>query len=267
MAQRRIARQNELSIVERMDAYYMVGWMSLLSGDLAAAEETLRDELVLLDYAQHPTTVLASLGNLMYVLMLQGRWDEIFRLGDQAVRVWNESKVAIGPGRIGFIVGTELSRARRDVARAAPFIDALIQMTKSWPTAALFRAFAEGDRPGLVRELPALINRGTGRADLLERALSTLNDHGQRLDEPTLQALRQRTQDWRIPLIEAQISRAQGDFAAAATIFAQIGAKPYEARARIELARAQGLQPDSNAVDVLRKMGDIEYLESHDLGA
>jgi hypothetical protein len=43
--------------------------------------------------------------------------------------------------------------------------------------------------------------------------------------------------------------------------------KPYQARARIELARAQGLQPDSNAVDVLRKMGDIEYLESHDLGA
>jgi class 3 adenylate cyclase/tetratricopeptide (TPR) repeat protein len=267
MAQRRIARQNELSIVERMDAYHMVGLMSLLSGDLAAAEETLRDAMVLLDYVQQPSAVLALLGNLMYVLMLQGRWDEIFRLGEQAVRVWNESKVAIGPGRIGFIVGTELSRARQDLARAPAFIDALIQMTKSWPTAALFRAFAEGDRPGLVRELPALINRGTGRADLLERALSTLNDHGQRLDEPTLHALRQRTHDWRIPLIEAQLSRAQGEFEAAATIFAQIGAKPYEARARIELAQAQGTQPDSNAVDVLRKLGDIEYLESHDLGA
>jgi hypothetical protein len=216
---------------------------------------------------QQPSAVLALLGNLMYVLMLQGRWDEIFRLGEQAVRVWNESKVAIGPGRIGFIVGTELSRARQDLARAPAFIDALIQMTKSWPTAALFRAFAEGDRPALVRELPALMSRGTERADLLERALSTLSDHGQRLDEPTLHALRQRTHDWRIPLIEAQLSRAQGEFEAAATIFAQIGAKPYEARARIELAQAQGTQPDSNAVDVLRKLGDIEYLESHDLGA
>jgi class 3 adenylate cyclase/tetratricopeptide (TPR) repeat protein len=263
MAQRRINRQNDLETVERMDAHYMVGWTSVLMGDLAAAEETLRDAMVLLDYAQNPSSSLALLGTLMYTLLLRGRWDEILQLGDQAVRIWNESRVAIGPGRTCFIVSIEVCRARRDMTRAAPFVDSLIQMTKHRPNAALFRAFAEGDRPALVRELPELINTGSGRADLLERALSTFNDHAQSLDERTLRAIKQRSAEWRIPLVEAQLLRAQGDFGAAARVFAQVGAKPYEARARIELARARRTEPDPGAVEVLTKLGDIEYLEAH----
>jgi class 3 adenylate cyclase/tetratricopeptide (TPR) repeat protein len=266
MARLRMVRQNDLSMLERMDACYMVAWMSILNGEFDVAEETLREGMVLLDYGQNPSLALALVGHLIYALLLQGRWDEILKLGDQAVRVWNETQIAIGPGRIGFIASIDMCRARRDMTRAGQFADCLIQMTKSWSTAPLFRALASRDRLALEAELPKLMKRGTGRVDLLERDLSILNDYGHPIDGAVLRTLRQRVEEWKIPLLEGQLLRAEGEFGAAAAVFARIGAKPYEARARIELARSRGTQADPQAVELLRKLGDVEYLETHQLG-
>jgi hypothetical protein len=41
---------------------------------------------------------------------------------------------------------------------------------------------------------------------------------------------------------------------------------PYATRARIELARSQGRDPDPADVSTLRKLHDLEYLEIHGLG-
>jgi len=108
---------------------------------------------------------------------------------------------------------------------------------------------------------------GFARTQLMERDLSVLNDHRHSIAQPTLEAVRLHVQRLEIPLVKAQVLRAQGDFEGAARIFADAGAKPYEARARIERAQSDGLEPDSGAVDLFRSLGDIEYLELHQLGA
>jgi class 3 adenylate cyclase/tetratricopeptide (TPR) repeat protein len=267
VAQHRIDRQSHLSVLERMDAHHVANWNSFNLGDLGRAEIIARQAMSLLDYAQNPSLILALIGDLMYTLLLKGGWDEVLQLGDQALRVWNDSQKAIGPGRIAFIAGLDVCRARRDFMHGSQFADALIQMTKDHPTASGFRAYAESDKSPLESELLALIKVGFTRADLLERGVSVLNDHRHSIAPPTLEAVRVHVKHLEIPLLTAQVRRAQGDFEVAATIFADAGAKPYEARARIEKALADGLQPDSGAVDSLRSLGDIEYLESRQLGA
>jgi len=134
-AQRRIDRQNLLSVLERMDAHHVANWMSCHIGDLDRAEKIARQAMSLLDYAQNPSLILGLIGDLMYTLLLKGGWDEVLLLGDQALRVWKDSQRAIGPGRIAFIAGLDVCRARRDFVSAREFADALIQLTKDSPTA------------------------------------------------------------------------------------------------------------------------------------
>src|SRR3981081_4315467 len=113
-----------------------------------------------------------------------------------------------------------------------------------------------------VFEVLVLIKVGCGRMDLFERALSALNDRGYRMDDSTLKAVRNYAHIHRLPLIKAHVLRAARDFSAAANIWAEAGARPYVARARIELAASQGVAPDPEMVALLRKLGDIEYLEA-----
>jgi hypothetical protein len=120
--------------------------------------------------------------------------------------------------------------------------------------------------PVLEFELLVSMKFGFGRMDLVERALSALNDRGYRMDDSTLKAVSNYAHTHRFPLIKAHVLRAARDFSAAANIWAEAGARPYEARARIELAASQGVAPDPEMVAVLRKLGDIEYLEAHQLG-
>ncbi len=267
VAQQRIDRQSQLSVLERMDAHHVANWNSLNLGDLGRGEMIARQAMSLLDYAQNPSLILALTGNLMYTLLLIGGWDKVLQLGDQALRVWNDSHKAIGPGRIAFVAGLDVCRARRDFMRTNQFAEALIQMTKDRPTASGFIAYAESDWSAVERELLELMKVGFARADLMERGVSALTDHRHSIVQPTLEAVRQHVEHLEMPLLKGQVLRAQGDFEVAARIFADAGARPYEARARIERALSDGLQPDSAAVDLLRSLGDIEYLESHQLGA
>jgi len=266
VAQRRIDRQSQLSVLERMDAHHVATWMSFHVGDLGRAAQIARQAISLLDYAQNPSLILSLLGDLMYTLQLTGGWDEVLQLGDHALRVWGDSQRAFGPGRSAFVAGLDVCRARRDFMRASQFAEALILMTKDWPTASGFRAYAESDWSALERELLELTKRGFARMELMERGLSALNDHGHLIAQPTLDAIRQHVERLEIPLVKAQVLRAQGELAVAARILADAGAKPYEARVRIEQAQSDGIQPDPAAVDLLQSLGDIEYLESHQLG-
>lgn len=265
MEQLRIDRQNDLSVLERMDANHMVAQTSILMGELARAERTFRESAVLLDYAQNPSLILGLLGEHMQVLLLLGRWDQVVDLGDQVLHVWNESHEAIGPGRIGFVVGLEVSRARRDATRAAQFKEALLQMAPNVPTGRMLRAYAESDPAAMEHELLEGLSFGFGRVDVLERVLSALNDRRYAIAEPTVAAVARYAERAHIPLLKAQALRAGRDRAAAASIFAQLGAAPYAARTRIELDESRGMRPDPEAVKTLQRLGDIEYLEAHQL--
>jgi tetratricopeptide (TPR) repeat protein len=266
MAQERVNRQSDLSVLERMDAHHMVFQTSFSLGDLVRAEEISRQSLSLLDYSQNPTLILGILGNRMHALLLLGRWDEVEELGNHALRVWNESHESLGPARLAFITGLDVSRSRGDLARAGQFREALFQGAVPHASAPIQRAYAESDMPALESELLVSMKFGFGRMDLVERALSALNDRGYRMDDSTLKAVRNYAHIHRLPLIKAHVLRAARDFSAAANIWAEAGARPYVARARIELAASQGVAPDPEMVALLRKLGDIEYLEAHQLG-
>jgi hypothetical protein len=109
-------------------------------------------------------------------------------------------------------------------------------------------------------------NFAYGRIDLIERLLSALADRKWSVSRPTVERVTQYSDRWRVPLLKAQLMRLVGDFAGAAEIFNACGAIPYLARARVELAESRGDQPDPESVAVLQRLGDIEYLEAHQLG-
>src|SRR5574340_555689 len=147
-----------------------------------------RQAMSLLDYASNPSFILAIIGDLMYSLLLTGGWDEVLQLGDQALRVWNEPQKPIGPGRLAFVAGLDVCRARRDSVGAGQFADALIEMTKDWETASAFSAYAVADWSAQERELLELTKRSYTRAELMERDLSALTDHGHAIAAPALDA-------------------------------------------------------------------------------
>ena len=266
MAQLRVNRQNDLSVLERMDAYHMVASISVLMGDLAGAERAQKEASGLLDYAQTPSLILGLLGDRMYGLLLLGRWDTVVELGDHALRVWAELREAIGPGRVGFLSGLDVSRARRDALRTTQFKEALLGIARNMPTGPVFSAYAELDAAAMEREVLDSAKFGFARSDVVERLLSALSDRKWSVSRSTLDALRHHADRWRIPLLKAQLMRLDGDFEGAAEIFSAIGAIPYLARARIELAESRGLPHDRESVAVLKHLGDIEYLESHQVG-
>ena len=266
MAQRRVDRRNDLSVLERMDAYHMVAMASVFGGDLIQAERAPRESSVNLDYVQNPSLILSSLGDWMYPLLLLGRWDESIQMGARLLRVWMEFHEAAGPGRLGFLVGLELSRARRDIARSAEFREALLELASRSAFGSMLGAYAESDPVAMEREVLAGLKFGFGRMDIVERLLSALNDRGHTLAEATTVAVEDFADRWRMPLLKAQALRARRDFAGAERMWVGMGALPFAARARIELAQSEGAPPDPEAVALLKGLGDLEYLESHSLG-
>jgi hypothetical protein len=108
---------------------------------------------------------------------------------------------------------------------------------------------------------------GQGGEGKIERPLATIVDRRIPIRRETIDALLERSIRRRQPLLEAQARRAAGQFERAIEIWEAAGAVPYAARARIELARSQGRDPDVADVAALRKLQDLEYLEIHGLGA
>jgi hypothetical protein len=265
MAQQRVARQSELTVLERLDAHHMVAWSSFCIGDPTAMNQTLQGGQGLLDFAQNPSLILGLLGERMHALTLLGDWAQAIELGDRVLRVWAETHEALGPWRIGFLTGLELSRSLRDAVRARQFENAILETDRVAATSYLW-AYAESGSSNLEQEVLTSIAHGYARADVIERLLSIINDSGRRMPRSTVEAILAWTDSWGLPLVKAQALRAAGDFTGAQRIWAEVGAVPYDARARIERAQSQGEQPDPGAVSVLRAIGDIEYLEAHQLG-
>jgi class 3 adenylate cyclase/tetratricopeptide (TPR) repeat protein len=263
-AQMRVNRQDDLRVLERMDAYHMVTQASICMGDLENAERSLKGSTALLDKAQNPTVIVGLLSDRMRVLLLLGRWDEVVQLGDQSLRVWTEShEVAIGPARIGFVSGLDVARARRDASRATQFQEALIKLAANRPSGPVLRAYAGSDTAELERAVLDSVNFASERIDLIERLLSVLADRKWSASRSTVEGVTHYADRWYVPLLKAQLMRLVGDFAGAAEIFKASGALPYLARARIELAESRGVAPDPESVAFLQTLGDIEYLESH----
>ena len=265
VARQRIERAGQLAVLERMDAHHMVALASVLLGDLVEAESVTKAGLHLLDNAQHPSLIQGLLGDRMYPLLLLGRWDEAMDLAAPLLRVWGESHEALGPGRMGFLVGLDIVRARRQTARQGEFRDALVEIAGHSSGGSHLLAYAAQDPAAIEREIGAALKTAWGRADVVERMLSALNDQGHLFAASTLDFVEEFAEHWHAPLVRAQSLRARHQFELAAALWAGMGARPLEARARIELAASQGVEPPPESVRLLEQLGDIQYLEAHDL--
>lgn len=264
--QMRLDRQEDLRVLERMDAYHMITQSLLYMGALEDAEQSLKGSAALLEKSQNPTMTVGMLGDRMHILLLLGRWDQVVQLGDHWLRVWTEShETAFGPGRIGLIAGLDVARARRDASRASLFQEALLKFAANSQSGQALRAYAESNAVEMEREVLESVNFSY-RVDLIERLLSALADRRWSASRSTIESLTQSSDKWRMPLLRAQLMRLAGDFEGAAEIFNASGAIPYLARARVELAESRGDQPDPESVEILKRLGDIEYLEAHHLG-
>jgi hypothetical protein len=241
----------------------MVSMNSLYQGRIREAERASRRARHLLDYAQNPSLILGLLGDWIHALLHLGEWQEVVELGDHAIRVWNDSHEAIGPGRMAFWCGLEVARATRDRARASQLRDAILQMAANLPAGPILTAYAQNDLDALAELLRPSLPLGYARVDLIERTLSVLNDAGHRIDMTILEEVGRYAALWNTPLITTQVLRARGDFAAAAEMSGAVGDQICEARAQIELATAEGRVPGARWIDVLTKAGDVEFLESH----
>jgi class 3 adenylate cyclase len=266
-AQLRLNRQNDLSLVERMDAYHMVASSSLIMGELAHAEASLKGSAAVVDQAQNPSVILGLLGDRMYALLLLGRWDEVVQLGEHFLRVWTESHEVIGPGRIGSISALDVARARRDAPRISQFQEVLIQLAPHSPSGSVLRAYVDLDAGAMEREVLDSVTVGYARLDLIERLLSAFADRKWLPSRSTLETVTLFAERWRLPMLKAQLMRLSGDFENAAEIFSAFGSLPYASRARIELAESRGVAPDPESVALLQRLGDIEYLESHQVSS
>ncbi|GAC1470270.1 MAG: AAA family ATPase [Candidatus Dormibacteraceae bacterium] len=268
MAQLRVDRQEDLRLIERMDAYHMVAQNSFLLGELNEAERSMKESMALLEKSQNPTLTVGLLGDRMHMLLLLGRWDEVVQLGDYCLRVWRESnETAIGPGRIGLIAGLAVARARRDLSRVIVFKEALIKFAAHAAiSGTVMRAYAEFDSLAMENAIHGAVKVSHVQIDLVERLLSDLVDRRWSVSPATVESVTRYSDQWHVPLLTAQTMRLVGDFEGAAEIFNASGAIPYLARVRVELAESRGHQPDAESVAVLKGLGDIEYLEAHQLG-
>jgi hypothetical protein len=119
----------------------------------------------------------------------------------------------------------------------------------------------------MEREVLDSVTVGYARLDLIERLLSAFADRKWLPSRSTLETVTLFAERWRLPMLKAQLMRLSGDFENAAEIFSAFGSLPYASRARIELAESRGVAPDPESVALLQRLGDIEYLESHQVSS
>lgn len=264
-ARLRVSRQADLAQAERMDAYHMVFDTSMSLGDLREADQVLAAATAA-DWAIGSTELIALLSDQLCVFALLGRWDELLKVADQAVKQWTKTQGSSGPASYGFVAGYEIALSRRETDLADRLRDALLQLsTELLVIGPYLRAIAERNWPEIERLMAMPTSIGQGAGARVERVLATFVDRGQPIHAQTISAILESAKARRLPLLEAQARRAAGQFERAIEIWDACGALPYAARARIELARSKGEPLNPADISVQRKLQDLEYLEIHGL--
>jgi class 3 adenylate cyclase/tetratricopeptide (TPR) repeat protein len=259
-ARQRVAQQARLVPVERLDAYHMVFDTSMALADLHEADRVLA-QATSVDWAPHSAEFVGLLSDQMCVLALLGRWDELSAIAERAVKHWSEHHGASGPASFGFVAGYELALARRSTLLADRLREALLQLAAEVASGPFLRAIAERDWEAIERGMLTRLDLGQGSDLRVERVLSTVVDRRQPIRSETITSILDHAVSRGLPLLEAQARRAAGQFERAIEIWEGSGAVPYAARARIELARSRGHEPDAGDVSTLRTLQDLEYLE------
>ncbi len=269
--QHRLAFEDRLDLVERIDAHSVAAWGACQLGDLDEAIDTSASGLALLQPGQTPAQALHLVAWRIYALTLRGLWDEALAAGERAYHLWIESnRFAARFAVRGFVAALDVARGRADTAlidRYREVVEEIARQLSPDTPRLRFVGLVPGDLDALATE----VERGNipPSVEFLERALSFCCDRGHRLAGDVTSAVIAAAELREQQPLEAQARRARGiaatdpqELAQALAIFERIGAAPYAARARCERALligdAQELAAGMRALEVI---GDVDQIE------
>jgi hypothetical protein len=273
----RLRLGSRVDLIERMDAHSVIVWGHAWRGDLADAARISADGLALLQPGQVPAWALHLVAWRAYSLAIKGDWDDVAAAGERALQLWEETgREPMGYALRGFAAALGVARARRDDGRAerqreaVEVIEGEFQREGVWIERYL--AFVRDDAVGMHDIVARRFNAEHRFIELFERLYARLADLAFGVDVTVAERVIGFGKAFGYRPLEASARRALGIAARdrsqlerALEIFDSIGARPYAARARCELARITG---DGRAFDAGAKaldlLGDAEQLERYD---
>jgi tetratricopeptide (TPR) repeat protein len=271
-ARARLAFQDRLNMVEKIDAHCMVVWSSCLLGDLDEADRIAAAGLARVQPGQVPAWTLHLVAWRIYALTLLGRWDEALSLGERARQLWIESgKPSAGYANRGFYALVDVARARQDAALVESVANIIETITASFPKGnpnTRWLGLARADLDAVTKLLESVEVDSLTQTERVERALGLASDHGRAPAAEPLNAILEAAQRLSFRPLEAQAWRALGlldDDAEAMrrslAIWKECAALPSQARLQCELGI---LTEDQSSFDagaaVLERLGDRDQL-------
>jgi len=242
---RRLAFEDRLDLVERIDAHSVAAWGACQLGDLDEAVDTSASGLALLQPGQTPAQALHLVAWRIYALTLRGLWDEALAAGERAYHLWIESnRFAAKFAARGFVAALDVARGRADTALIDRYREVVEEIARQLSPDTPGLRFV-GLIPGDLEALATEVEQGNipPSVEYLERALSFCCDRGHRLARDVTSAVIAAAELHEQLPLQAQARRALGiaatdpqELARALAIFERIGAAPYAARARCERA-------------------------------
>lgn len=272
-ARQRLALQDRLSLIERIDAYCVIAWSSSVLGDLDEAIETSAAGLALLQPGQVPAWALHLLAWRTYALTVRGLWDDALAAGDRAYQLWIETRrPAAGYALRGFVAALDVARARRNDQLIDRYQEVLAAILRDFTARTRWRrldGFVSGDLDVVKTHMVGRFDFQHMSLEYLERGLSFAADRRQPPAADVVRPIAEFAAAHGYQVLEAQACRALGialrdpaQLTHALDLFERIGAGPYAARTRCERAV---LMDDEVSLDagmrVLTELGDLNQLE------
>jgi class 3 adenylate cyclase/tetratricopeptide (TPR) repeat protein len=273
IARKRIGFEDRIGLYERLDAHSMVAWMSFLMGDLATADRDSAEMVARLLPGQAPYPALHLFAWRTLTLTLLGRWDEAIAMFWRALEAWNAAGAhAAGYGLRGFVCVIDVGRARGDARLQGAASEAILSIVNRYGRGhphQLLRAYLKGDA-GFTVDDPA--TQLIYPPEMAERRLALACDYRQEAPASVLDVVLKRAVQQKLPLLEAQVRRANGlarrdvdELATAIRIWEGAKALTCLGRARAERGRLTGDQAEVEAgLAILVSIGDVNYVDRFD---
>ncbi|TMD87052.1 MAG: hypothetical protein E6I78_03750 [Chloroflexi bacterium] len=267
-ARQRLTFQDRLSMVEKVDAHSMVAWSAVLLGDLDEADRVSSQGLAQVQPGQVPAWTLHIVVWRIYALTLLGRWDEVLVMSERARLLWLEAlKPASGYAVRGFMAAIDVAHARQDDRLAESYREILDTILMAFPAESHFRrwlGYGGTDLKPIAQALIQMALTTRGLPERAERGLSRLLDAGEPLPAHRLGELLQTAEEGRFRPLEAQVRRGLGVvgrdrdmLSRSLALWEGMGALPYAARVRCELALLTGDRAElDKGLAVLERLGD-----------
>jgi class 3 adenylate cyclase len=270
-AQERISFEERLGLYERVDAHAMVAWMSYQLGDLDTGERDSAEMVARVLPGQAPYTALHLFAWRAVILYTLGRWDAAVQMFWRALEAWHDAgSHAAGYGLRGFTVGLDIGRGRGDGRLIGAATAAIESVIARYSEGQLYRFYAKYVQGDVAYEADSVFpSHGYLIADLVERRLNFANDARLVVPPQIIEGGLARAQRDMLPLLEAQLRRAQAlkagdpeEMSRAIAIWERVGGQTMLGRARAErgLLLHDAAETDAGLA-ILKKIGDGNYVD------